>query len=356
MPAGSLAGLMDAALRRRGLSGEHAGYVVDGLIEASLRGIDTHGVRLFPTYLAELDGGRSRARPDLVWTGERPAARVLDAGGALGLVAGRVACDEAVRLAREQGVAAVSVRNSNHFGAASVYTLAMARTGALGLSFTNSDALVAPFRGLRPLFGTNPISMAVRGEGGDLFCADFATSQVSYSKVKHHREHGLPLAAGWAIGPDGTDAADAADAGASPGAGEIAALKPLGGHKGHCLNMMVEILCALLAGMPLDHELSHLYAAPYDEPRRVAHFFLAVDLAAFVDPDSFRRSLSGLMTCVREQPAVEGDGGEGDGGRRVLVPGDLESECAAVRQREGIPLTQEESAFFASLHREGEST
>ena len=45
--------------------------------------------------------------------------------------------------------------------------------------------------------------------------------------------------------------------------------------------MMVEILCALLAGMPLDHELTHLYGEPYDEPRRVAHFFLAFDVAAF---------------------------------------------------------------------------
>jgi LDH2 family malate/lactate/ureidoglycolate dehydrogenase len=227
----------------------------------------------------------------------------------------------------------------------------MARAGALGLSFTNSDALVAPFGGLRPLFGTNPISMAVRGDAGDLFCTDFATSQVSYSKVKHYRAHGLPLEPGWAIRPDGEDAANpGSDENTGEIAGEIAALKPLGGYKGHCLNMMVEILCALLAGMPLDHELSHLYAAPYDEPRRVAHFFLAVDLAAFVDPDSFRRSLSGLMACVREQPAAGDDGAE-----RVLVPGDLEIECAAVRKLDGIPLTDEESAFFASLHQEGES-
>jgi LDH2 family malate/lactate/ureidoglycolate dehydrogenase len=334
LAADVLAGLMDAALRRRGLSGEHAGYVVDGLIEASLRGIDTHGVRLFSTYLAELDGGRSRARPELTWSGERPAARVLDAGGALGLVAGRVAGAEAVRLARDQGVGAVSVRSSNHFGAASVYTLAMAREGVLGLSFTNSDALVAPHHGVRPLFGTNPVSMAVRGEGGDLFCADLATSQVSYSKVKHYRAEGLPLEPGWAITADGSDAAQ----------GEAAALKPLGGHKGQCLNMMVEILCALLAGMPLDHELSHLYAAPYDEPRRVGHFFLAIDPAAFGDPEGFRRSLSGLMACVRAEPAVAGE--------RVLVPGDLEDEHAAVRGREGIPLTEEESAFFACLQQE----
>jgi ureidoglycolate dehydrogenase (NAD+) len=148
--------------------------------------------------------------------------------------------------------------------------------------------------------------------------------------VKHYRAQGLPLEPGWAItAEDGHD---------------VAALKPLGGHKGHCLNMMVEILCALLAGMPLDHELSHLYAEPYDEPRRVGHFFLAVDLAAFVDPEGFRRRLSALMACVRAEPAVAGE--------RVLVPGDLESEQAAVRAREGIPLTAEELAFFAHLQQE----
>ena len=148
------------ALLRRGLSAEHAGCVADGLVGTSLRGIDTHGIRLLPTYLAELDGGRARADPELLWQGEK-AVRRLDAGGALGMVAGTVACREAVRLAGEHGVGAVSVANSNHFGAASVYTLDMARQGALGLAFTNGDALVAPFGGRHPLFGTNPLSLAV---------------------------------------------------------------------------------------------------------------------------------------------------------------------------------------------------
>ncbi|HEX3131747.1 MAG TPA: Ldh family oxidoreductase [Thermoanaerobaculia bacterium] len=321
--AGVLESRMRSALARRGLSDEHAGWVAGGLLEASLRGVDTHGVRLFPTYLNELDGGRSRARPEMRWLGEARAARVLDAGHALGLVAGRTACAEAVRLAKESGVGAVAVRNSNHFGAASVYTLEMARHGALGMSFTNSDALVAPFHGLTPLFGTNPISLAVEAEGGDLFCADFATSQVSYSKVKHYRAQGLPVDPAWTVGD---------------------ALLPLGagsGHKGHCLGMMVEILCALLAGMPLDHELSHLYAPPYDEPRRVAHLFLAFDLGAFREPGEFRADLGRLMGIVREQPAA--------GDEAVKVPGDPEAEAMAERFREGIPLTDEEAAFFDQL-------
>jgi len=344
IPAATLARIMRAALSRRGLSEEHAGWVADGLLETSLRGIDTHGARLFPTYIAELDGGRSRARPEMIWSGEGRAARLLDAGGALGLVAGRTASAEAVRLAREHGVGTVAVRHSNHFGAASVYTLAMAREGFLGMSFTNSDALVAPFHGVRPLFGTNPISLAVQGEGEDLFCADFATSQVSYSKVKHHRAHGIPLETGWAVTAGGRDAAADADT-----AGELSALQPLGGpggHKGHCLAMMVEILCALLAGMPLDHELSHLFVAPFDAPRQVAHLFLAFDIAAFRDPAAFRASLSHLLRLVREEPAVSGE--------RVLAPGDLETETAAARRVEGIPLTDEEAAAFEVIEREGE--
>jgi ureidoglycolate dehydrogenase (NAD+) len=320
IPAADLARLMSDVLDRRGLSAEHAAYVVEGLLEASLRGIDTHGVRLFPTYVAELDGGRSRARPELRWFGSGRAARLLDAGHALGLVAGRVACAEAARLARGLGVGAVAVRNSNHFGAASVYSLAMARAGVVGLSFSNSDALVAPHNGVRPLFGTNPVAMAVQGQGGDLFCADFATSQVSYSKVKHHQAQGMPLDPGWVV--DG-------------------ALKPLGGHKGQCLGMMVEILCALLAGMPLDHELSHLYAPPFDEPRRVAHLFLALDITAFRDPEELGGELSRLMDIVRSQPAA--------GAERVIVPGDLEEETAAVRRAQGVPMEEEEWRILEGL-------
>ena len=333
VPAGELARRMTAALLRRGLTAEHAGQVVDGLIEASLRGIDTHGVRLFRTYLAELDGGRSRARPELRWSGSR-AVRTLDAGGALGLVAGRAACAEAARLAREFGAGAVSVRNSNHFGPASCYTLEMARQGVIGFAFTNSDALVAPFNGMAPLFGTNPLSIAAAAEGGDLFCADLATSQVSYSKVKHYREQGMPLEPGWAVAEDGRDTADS-------GGGEVAALQPLGGHKGQCLGMAVEILCALLAGMPLDHELTHLYGEPFDEPRRVAHLFLTLDPAAFAqegEAGGFRSRLSGFLGLVRAQPAVPGE--------RVVVPGDLERESAEARLAAGIPLGAEDLAWF----------
>jgi LDH2 family malate/lactate/ureidoglycolate dehydrogenase len=133
------------------------------------------------------------------------------------------------------------------------------------------------------------------------------------------------LEPGWAVTADGGDAAEG---------GEVGALKPLGGHKGHCLGMMVEILCALLAGMPLDHELSHLFSSPYDEPRRIAHLFLALDVAPFREPADFQQDLSRLMETVRSQPAAAEE--------PVIVPGDLESQAAADRRIHGIPMEEEE--------------
>lgn len=321
---------MTLALRRRGVSERHAAYVADGLLEASLRGVDTHGIRLFQTYLNELDGGRAKADPKLEWSSGAPAVRTLDAGGALGLVAGRIASDKAVELAKEQGVGAVVVRNSNHFGPASYYTLQMARAGAIGFACTNSDALVAPFNGVRPFFGTNPFSVAAFGERGDAFCADLATSQISYSKVKHKRAAGEPLEPGWALTPEGEDAA---------GGGEVGALQPLGGYKGQGLGMMVEMLSAVLAGEPFDHRLSHLYEPPYDRPRRVAHFFLALDLAAFTDPRGFRARLSALCGEVRAQPSARDE--------PVIVPGDLEAASTAERREHGIPMLPAEVAWLA---------
>ncbi|MCB1034052.1 MAG: Ldh family oxidoreductase, partial [Acidobacteria bacterium] len=274
-PAPWLRSVMVEALSARGVPEEHAAFVADGLVEASLRAVDTHGVRLFPTYIAELDGGRARARPGLEWQREGKTTRVLDAGGALGMVAGTVAALEAVELARENGVGAVAVANSNHFGPASCYTLRMARLGMIGMCFSNSDALVTPWAAKAALFGTNPLSVAALGEGEEVFCLDMATSQVAYSRIKIFREQDRPLEAGWAVDAEGKD-------GSREDAGELSALLPLGGYKGQGLGMVVTLLTALLADEPLDHELSHLFAPPYDEPRRVSHLLLALDVGAFV--------------------------------------------------------------------------
>lgn len=328
LPAEILAGAMHRALAERGVERAHADDVVDTLISTSLDGVDTHGIRLFGTYLNELDGGRSKVRPQLVLDDCRLALALLDAGGALGVVAGNTAMRHAIERAREFGIAAVAVRNSNHFGAAGYYAGLAATAGLIGLAFSNSDALVVPLNGTRAITGTNPLAMVAPGVGNERFHLDMATSQISFSRVMHHTERGLPLASGWACDAEGADAAQS---------GKVAALLPLGGYKGQGLGMMVQILSSLLVAMPFDHELSHLYSPPYDTPRQVGHFFIAIDPAAFGVGEAFRARVSDLLAAFRSSP---------HGAELVIVPGDKERAARHERLALGIPLGDDERRVF----------
>jgi LDH2 family malate/lactate/ureidoglycolate dehydrogenase len=167
-----------------------------------------------------------------------------------------------------------------------------------------------------------------------------ATSQVSISLVRAWLRRGLPLPPAWGVYADGTDAAGANSI------DEIAALQALGGYKGHGLAMAIAVVCALMADMPLDHELSHFYTPPFDSPRQVSHFVVAIDVASFVAPDTFRRRLTDYLRYVRSQPAVPGG--------CVRAPGDLEQIAYADRCQNGIPLTREEFDQFRAIGLETE--
>jgi len=324
-----LHGVIRRAFAVYGLAPLHLDYVADSLVEASLRGIDTHGVRLTRTYLDELRYGRALADPKMVEHSSAPAAVRLDAGNALGLVAANVGTEIAIRQARSCGIAAVAIANSNHFGAAALYPLRIARAGMVGLCFSNADALVAPFNGRSRMLGTNPLSFAAPSEGEEIYCLDMATSQVAYSKVRQAIRDGRPLEKGWCV--EGGHADENA-----------IVLQPLGGYKGQGLALMVQILSALLSGMMFDHEMSHLYESKSPDPRRVGHFIVAIDIAAFVHIGEFRARLRQLLEDIRAC--------DNEPGTEIMVAGDRARQTFRQRSEHGIPVSEEEYDFFMTLH------
>jgi ureidoglycolate dehydrogenase (NAD+) len=324
--------LARGAFAAAGLPVDAAGEAAAALVETSLMGIDTHGLRLLPLYVTELLGGRSNPAPRLRFTRLRAGAARLDADDALGIVAGLAGARRAAELAEASGVGLVSVARSNHFGAASVYGLEMARRGCLALVMTHAAPRVAPYGGVAPLFGTNPICFVAPRRGATPFCLDMATSQISYSLVKHHRAEGTALPPGCCVDAAGAAVTDPE---------QVAALAPLGGYKGQGLAMVVQILCALLADMPLDWELSDLDREPFDTGRRIAHFLLAIDVRAFGDAQGFDRRLGALLDAVRAASARPGE--------RVQVAGDPQWEIRRDRLAHGIPLHPRDRAALAAL-------
>jgi LDH2 family malate/lactate/ureidoglycolate dehydrogenase len=322
---GHLRGAMSRALAEHGVQEEHAAYVMDTLISTSLDGVDTHGLRLFVHYLRMLHIGSCNPTPRLVLHGSLPAMGVVDADHALGTVAANHAIRIAIDKARACGISAVAVRNSDHFGAAGYYAKLAAAQGLIGLVFTNSDALVAPFNGIRALNGTNPIAMAAPGLGDELFALDMATSQIAFSKVIEYLAAEQSLEPRWAQDALGTDASIS---------GKAETLLPLGGYKGQGLGMMVQILVVLLAGAPFDFQGVNLFAEHVPGPRRIGHLFICIDPAAFGPLEVFRKRLSELLRIFRESPPVGADA--------VIVPGDKEREARRDRLLNGIPLSTEE--------------
>jgi LDH2 family malate/lactate/ureidoglycolate dehydrogenase len=145
-------------LGRAGADQPSAESVSKSVIEASLRGVDTHGVILAPHYVKAMIGGRINGKPNMRFEQVTPGTGLLDADNGFGHYAGYEAIGHAIGLAKKTGIAAVSVANSSHFGAAATYTLEAARKGYVAFAFSHSDAVVVPFDGAKPFNGTNPIS------------------------------------------------------------------------------------------------------------------------------------------------------------------------------------------------------
>ncbi len=315
-----------AALEAKGV--KEAADVAEVLVETSLLGVHTHGIRLLGSYLTELDRGVAVAEPELAVRKDSGSVMHLDAGDALGVVAGLRGVELAVERAKRFGVGVVGVQRSNHFGAAGCYARRIAASGLLGFVTTSAANRVAPFGGTEPLFGTNPIAIAY----GDEFCLDMATSQVCFGEIKERGRTGTPLEPGWAVDSNGLSTTDPALA---------SALAPLGGYKGQGLAMAVTVLTAVLVGGPLDFEMPHIGTA--DEGRRVAHLLIAVDPDALGGRDQAGQAMDRLIGAVRSNSPADSD-------VPVLIPGDPQRAHRERQLREGIEL---DSATIELLDRLG---
>jgi LDH2 family malate/lactate/ureidoglycolate dehydrogenase len=299
--------------------------VANALTETSLRGIDSHGIRLLPHYVRSVRGGRINPMPNLVFTRTGPGTGIIDGDNGFGHHASYFAIDRAVELAQESGIGAVSVINSSHFGAAGSYVLRAARQGLAGLGFCNSDSFVLAHEGLRSFHGTNPIAFAAPVPGEQPFLLDMATSVVPWNRVQDYLLEGLPLPPDVTVDSAGEPTTDA---------DKSDALLPLGGmafgYKGAGLASMIEVLCAVMTGSPFCSQLPPMKGPDFSTPRRMGHFFMAIDYRRFVAASLYESAMCAYLQDLRCQPSKPG--------KRVMAPGDREWSVLEERKLNGIPV------------------
>lgn len=319
---------------KTGASEESAEAVARAMSDASMRGVDTHGVRLTPHYLRGLDAGRIKKRPSVEVKRLATSVVHVDAGDGLGHLASFRGIEAGIAVARETGLAAVAIGNSTHHGATGVYTLAAARQGFAALGMTNADAIVAPHDGVAAFFGTNPITFAVPNEHGLPIHLDMASSSIPLNRVLLRRDTGTPLPPEVAIDAGGEMTVDPFKA---------AALMPLGGanygYKGAGLAVMVDMLCSAFTGTLHGNRLPNFAGENVFWPARLGHFFIIFDVGAFQPKRGFFQRVGEFLDDLRGQKARPG--------RKVMAPGDPEWAALKDRQAHGMPI---DNATWASMN------
>jgi ureidoglycolate dehydrogenase (NAD+) len=323
--------VMVRTLLRLGVLPESARHVAASLVQTSLRGVDSHGIGLFPHYCRAVQGGRINHAPKIAVEQTGASTALLDADHAFGHHAGAVAMAWAKRMAAECGLGAVSVRNSSHFGAAAYFALQAPEVGCLGWAFTSADSLVKPFNARTAFLGTNPICFAAPLAREDPLCLDMATSAVSWNKVTEHQRARRNMPPGWAYDEHGMPTIDPSRA---------RMLEPSGSYKGYGLGLMVEILCSVLASGPAVTEILPMYETSLSVRRCISHFFMALDIGRFLPAATFAEHVQSIVDRLR---ALEGESGD------VMVAGDPEKRSAALRRVRGIPISSDSFAEFVAL-------
>jgi L-2-hydroxycarboxylate dehydrogenase (NAD+) len=308
-----------------------AAIVADVLVRADLRGVDSHGVaRLERYYVGRLRKGLVVAASPVRVVRETPVTAVLDGGNGLGPVAAKRAMELCLSKAQVAGLAAVAVNHSNHFGIAGYYAMMALPLGMIGLALTNASATVAPTFSRQRLLGTNPIAIAVPAGRERPFVLDMATTVTAEGKIEVRDRQGKPLPPGWIVDMAGSPATESA---AFYGGG---ALLPLGGgaetcgYKGYGLGLAVDILSGILPGAASSIGVLRSVAAQ-EKAVNIGHFFAAMRIDCFRDPDEFQAAMDQTLGGIRTSACAVG-------AERVYIAGEKEFDMEEERGRAGIPL------------------
>lgn len=327
-----LKSFMAAFFEKLGVPKEDAEVSADILLEADLRGVDSHGtIRLNTYYGSRLKNGLINPLSPITVLRESPVALALDGGNGLGMAVAYRAMKRCIEKAKESGVAVTTVRNSNHYGIAGYYAMMALEGNLIGVSLTNSQPLVVPTYGRQALLGTNPIAVAVPAGDERPFVLDMATSIVTIGRVTVYKSAGKEIPAGWAVDSSGlvTTSPEKVVGGG--------ALLPLGGtdemrgYKGYGLSLLVDIFSGILSGGGYGPKIGRPMQP--GDPTNVGHFFAAFRIDAFRPLQEFLKDMDTYIRLIKDSEKAEGQD-------RIFIHGEKEFELAEQRKKTGVPIME----------------
>ena len=312
---------------------DDARIVADTLVQADLWGHQSHGVLRLSWYLARLKSGVCTPVASPKYVVDAGGIAVIDGGDAMGQVLTLHAMNDAIGRAKTHGIAAVALRNSNHFGTALYYTLTAARAGCVAFLSTNASPAMAPWGGRKKTVGTNPWSWAAPAGKYPPMVLDIANTGVARGKIYLAKQKGLPIPEGWAIDADGVATTD-------PAAAIDGIILPMAGHKGYAIAAMMDMLSGVLTGSKFGSGV----AGPYQTDRRsgAGQMMIVLDIAKLQPLAEFNARMEQLIGELKSVPLAQGHD-------EIFYPGELEARSEAKNRRDGLLLPEDTLADLAKV-------
>jgi LDH2 family malate/lactate/ureidoglycolate dehydrogenase len=307
-----------------GVPADAARIASKNLIEADLRGVQSHGVVRFPIYVKRILDGGTNPRAQVKAMRQTRTTAVVDGDNGLGHYVGVRAMEMAIEKGAGGDCAFVAVNNSNHFGAAAYYAEMATRRGMIGLSFTiGAINHMAPWGGAEAVLGNNPFAIAFPTREPSPIVLDMACSVAARGKIIVAAKEGKSIPGDWATGPDGLPTTDA-----------VEALKgfviPVGGPKGYALTLAVGLLSTMLSGACFGRDVGDLYEKT-TTAQNSGHLFGVLPISSFDDLDAYLDRMDKGIADIRGAKKATGV-------ERIYLPGEREYLSLIANRKRGIPI------------------
>ncbi len=319
---------------------EEAEILVENLVEASLMGLESHGVTRFIHYMDDIARGKIKPGAPIRIVTETPTTAIVDCGFNFGPVAGARMVDIVCEKARSANLACVVSQNCHHVSRLGSYVQKIAERDLVGIAWANSSKhghFVVPFGGREGRLATNPIAYAVPTLKGHPIVLDMATSMISEGKIRVLMHAGRPIPDGCLLNAEGEPTNDPEEWYGPPKGTILPFGSPALGYKGFGLSLFVEIMAGILAGNSTSTDLPYVNGL----------CLVAINPEAFCGLLRFKELVSEMSTYMVATPIASGFA-------EVVMPGELDFRTYERRKVEGIPLPEVTwSQIQAGAHRVG---
>lgn len=288
--------LIKNKLNKAGLSEEHADMTSDILTWSDARGIHSHGAVRVEYYSERIFKGGITTNPNFNFQVTGPCSGIFHGDNGCGYVAATLAMKEAIKMAKETGIAVVGIKNISHSGSIGYYSEMAAKEDLVSITLCQSDPMAVPYGGAEPFYGTNPIAFGAPTADDRRVIFDMATTVQAWGKILFARSKKEPIPDTWAVDENGNPTTDST---------KVNALVPISGPKGYGLMMMVDVLSGIMLGVPFGKNVSSMYD-DLSKGRDLGHLHIVIDPSRFVPIDEFKKNMSTVLDQLKEVKPAEG--------------------------------------------------